>query len=90
MVPQRRGRFEYALPPSEIQRYRALRGVDSKGFGGAPGILRWGPGGPLYKNRQIRFKGCLGNFLGRNSVTNGFLNGYLGTFRPESGRKWPR
>jgi hypothetical protein len=36
-----------------------------------------------YKNRQIGSKGCLGRSLGRNSVTNVFLSGYLGPFRPE-------
>ncbi len=42
------------------------------------------------KNRHIGFNGCLGRFLGRNLVTNSFLSGYLGPFRPFSGRKAPR
>ncbi len=42
------------------------------------------------KSRQMKCKGCLGGFLGRNSGTNVFLNGYLSPFRPLSGRKGPR
>ncbi len=38
--------------------------------------------GTHYKSRQLGFKGCSGGFLGRNLVTNGFLSGYLGPFRP--------
>jgi hypothetical protein len=40
----------------------------------------------FYNSRHIRFNGCLGSFLGRNLVTNGFLSGYMGLF---PAGKWP-
>ncbi len=43
-----------------------------------------------YESRQIGFKECLGAFLGLTLVSNGFLNGHLGPFRPDNGRKGPR
>ena len=60
-------------------------GPSTKWFGGFGG--GWAALFPTYKSRQIGFKGCLALFLGRNLVTNRFVSGYHGPFRPFSGRK---